>query len=1453
MAFFFFFFKVRNSQSLCEDENSTRTQKKRESGASLTLLNKSEDLKGPPENPERIASVSPAAALHVVEEEEEEKADGGTGKRCHRTFENQVADSETVPSEGFSSKPNYTDAITSSLDASLIKEKKLTATSGCVEEEVILCVGQAGLETTVKISGSLTPKEPDFMSELALNESPPSSEAEGSLNKSCTGCKAAPMILLHSLEPQESFTNVEILKSPILGLDMALNYTSGPITKGEEVFEETSSNLPECIETDVLKNLELDLEQDYTCILIDGQERDTSGFSQGCSTSTASRVEDYPLFQSNWEDEVPDIGVLESLEPLSKTKRNQSMQLLEAVSSRFKMVATGTDSYLEEQEGERDMFEAYNSENKLLDLETNDLVSQLPYEETDSTALCLSTVLMLENSQCLDYVNQVEEGPSRLWQSNLEDYQTADGENEDLKVEINESRIAKEEETVLQNPLAQSKGYDAGIRAICSKIKPIDPINGSRCVTEGVENSRYLSVADGGAKGKILEVDFLKSPSAAFKTKFVQSPSPANASSLRPLMVPPEEEKYVENETPLVTQISVEILPCGTPKMNCDGDLKEVEDEGCLNLTAAPLNEMCVLHTKILEQHLETQHPNLDSGSSNPPESENTADVLDKQLLCTTDCISNSVTISPDCSLVALLSDSSIKGLEDDLFSPVSRRGFEVSPAENDKLDSPIVLPLQKCTVTIACPEIENVSALTANQLVSNTVTHERPLSSIEERENHSSILPMSAEKGRSNIAVIADGKVCDTPVLKEAFDTSTQQELLMNHLRWAEVETLVTPVFYGASKGTASVLSSSTVIRSTPVSLPETSTAFKNKERTLLPSVASYEAGVDVTPVSSVGTFTWKTPVALLERGMNTSTAFENRGQEKSPRLKDGTAETDSLLWNFSRESLKCASREELEGRLESSLIIIEVLSRQLKKARELCSLTPTLGPSDLRDTFTQTDVTQFSEAEQRYYSLYRRSRDKVQALERHQEKTQQFQESLHQTSAEMKLLRLELACVLTFVDEAYGETQMDRRTMNQQLHQIKALLSQNMEVLKRMREKTRSCLAKCDEMEAQMEAALQAKAVTNQCMDELRSHCAARISSLQLDLSTQRELSAALKEASENQRCLHAEFVESVQCTEELYQQMTEDRARMRLQLRETKVLVNQSHQLVRLMSKKTRVAVVEHGEMQTRMDMTLKEREMMQQDLEQTASELANSVERIEELNVENAQLKGEISRLAEQVSELKLESDRLQESNARYFVELSSNEASLKLLEKNLAEETARLQASRAKAQKVTDALATAVPQLELAHREKEELRSKVLELEKQQGYLKGALKERDEERHQMRELQNQVSALTESMEFIEQESKTYQEQLAETEMQLKNNIFALRERNLKCEELTETITQLREEKDSLQEELDSTKAEARLILLKLGKEMGRSCSEVGQLKEKLQGLTESFRAVLQEAI
>ncbi|NXY19831.1 SPAG5 protein, partial [Atrichornis clamosus] len=161
----------------------------------------------------------------------------------------------------------------------------------------------------------------------------------------------------------------------------------------------------------------------------------------------------------------------------------------------------------------------------------------------------------------------------------------------------------------------------------------------------------------------------------------------------------------------------------------------------------------------------------------------------------------------------------------------------------------------------------------------------------------------------------------------------------------------------------------------------------------TSITPMSTVVAGTSITPVPTMATGTNMTPTMtprdLWERSMNTS-----RGS--LPNAKDSAAETDSLLWHCPREQLKTLPRAELEERLESTLIIIEALSLQLREWQRSQRLLPGVGPAEQRDALTQTDITHPEREEEIYHHLYLELRRKTEALQRQRRAERDLQREL-------------------------------------------------------------------------------------------------------------------------------------------------------------------------------------------------------------------------------------------------------------------------------------------------------------------------------------------------------------------------------------------------------------------------------------------------------------------------
>ncbi|NXL91178.1 SPAG5 protein, partial [Alectura lathami] len=238
---------------------------------------------------------------------------------------------------------------------------------------------------------------------------------------------------------------------------------------------------------------------------------------------------------------------------------------------------------------------------------------------------------------------------------------------------------------------------------------------------------------------------------------------------------------------------------------------------------------------------------------------------------------------------------------------------------------------------------------------------------------------------------------------------------------------------------------------------------------------VPTVSAGTSVTPVPTVSAGTSVTPVPTMSAGTSVTPVLTMAiGTAMTPRewsttsvpahAKDSAAETDSLLWHCPREQLRSLPRAELEGRLESTLIIIEALSLKLRGWQESQHLLPAVGPAEQRDAHTQTDVTRPQGEEQIYHSLYVELRRKTQALQRQRGVEQELVRELVQAAEAMGSWAGQCLLLRDAVEAALQSLQDDRGALDQEREQMRALVSRCAAMLQSVPGKLRSCLQERD-----------------------------------------------------------------------------------------------------------------------------------------------------------------------------------------------------------------------------------------------------------------------------------------------------------------------------------------------------------------------------------------------------
>ncbi|NWX24054.1 SPAG5 protein, partial [Aegotheles bennettii] len=241
---------------------------------------------------------------------------------------------------------------------------------------------------------------------------------------------------------------------------------------------------------------------------------------------------------------------------------------------------------------------------------------------------------------------------------------------------------------------------------------------------------------------------------------------------------------------------------------------------------------------------------------------------------------------------------------------------------------------------------------------------------------------------------------------------------------------------------------------RDASTSVTPVPTAAVGTSVTPVPTAA---VSTSVTPVPTVAAGTFMTPRDLQERSTNTSTGG-------LPCAKDNAAETDSLLWHCPREQLKSLPRAELEGRLESTLIIIEALSLQLRDWQESQRLLPSVGPAEQRDVLTQTDITHPKGEEEIYRNLYLELWRKTETLQRQRGAEQDLQRELGLATVSTSAWSRQCLLFRGLADAACQSLEDERGALGREREQVRALVSRCRAVLESVPGKLRSCLEERD-----------------------------------------------------------------------------------------------------------------------------------------------------------------------------------------------------------------------------------------------------------------------------------------------------------------------------------------------------------------------------------------------------
>ncbi|XP_069729981.1 sperm-associated antigen 5 [Phaenicophaeus curvirostris] len=500
-------------------------------------------------------------------------------------------------------------------------------------------------------------------------------------------------------------------------------------------------------------------------------------------------------------------------------------------------------------------------------------------------------------------------------------------------------------------------------------------------------------------------------------------------------------------------------------------------------------------------------------------------------------------------------------------------------------------------------------------------------------------VLPLISLEKSLNVSSLLDSLRHSQPLPVLRWDAGTS----VTPVATAAAGTSVTPVATAAA-GT-SVTPVATAAAGTSVTPVATAAAG-----TSVTPVATAAAGTSVTPVATMVAGTFMTPRDLREMSMNTSTGGR-------PLAKDIAAETDSLLWHCPREQLKSLPRAELEGRLESTLIIIEALSLQLRGWQESRRLLPGVGPAEQRDALTQTDITHPKGEEEIYHNLYLELWRKTEALQRQRGAEQDLQRELELAAAGSSAWSRQCLLFRGLADAAFQSLREEQGALDQEQAQAKALVSRCRAVLASVPSKLRSCLEERDAMRQRADEAQQAKQESDRFLEAFRAHASAQIGARDQSLASQRELAILLADAINQQATLTAEAQPFREFIDVTFENLEEERRALDAEREQARALVSRCRDVLENVPGKLQSCLEERDAMRERADQAVQAKEEVSCQLEEASVALQDAMAQLEQLTVANSRLSTDLSSLVTNLASVQQERDALQQENKQQCEEMA----------------------------------------------------------------------------------------------------------------------------------------------------------------------------------------------------
>lgn len=559
-----------------------------------------------------------------------------------------------------------------------------------------------------------------------------------------------------------------------------------------------------------------------------------------------------------------------------------------------------------------------------------------------------------------------------------------------------------------------------------------------------------------------------------------------------------------------------------------------------------------------------------------------------------------------------------------------------------------------------------------------------------------------------------------------------------------------------------------------------------------------------DASRIPGIESETWMSPLAWLEKGVNTSVMLQNLRQSLSfssvlqdaavgntplstcsvgtsftppapleAGTKDSTSKTERLLLGCRPPDLAALSRQDLEENLLNSLVLLEVLSHQLQAWKSQL----TVPHREAQDCSTQTDSSSCG----------------VTKTPKHLQDSKEIRQALLQARNVMQSWGLVSRDLMSLLHLSLTHVQEDRVTVSQESQRAQTLVSSCSRVLKKLRAKLQNLKTEWEEARHREEMALKGKDAAEAVLEAFRAHANQRISQLEQGFTFMQEFRGLLQEAQTQLKGLHTEQEELAQQTVSLTSALQQDWTSVQLDYGTWAALLSRSRELTKKLTAKSRQALQER-------DAAMEEKKQVLKEMEQVSAHLEDCKGQIEQLKLENSHLTADLSTQLQTLTSTDSQLRELQSQHSHCVQDLAMKDELLCQLTQSNKEQAAQWQ------------------------KEETELKRIQAELLQQQAVLA-----------------KEVQDLRETMEFVDEESQVVHRELGQIESQLKDTVELLRERSLQCETLKDTV-------ESLRTELASTEAKHERQALEKTHQHSRG---LWLLAEQLQSLTLFLQAKLKE--